>query len=184
MYIANSASESAEIDASLPTPEDETLTDASTTALISNFVSDLLLQYPVLMSIKVFLGRMAMVSDMGSDVILILSLFANDADYSSEAFTLMAVLFVPYLTMAISMYPVQPIITLTDGVTFARIDRFFPKETYGAFSSVLCVVYTLFLCIPKYILCDIVLVTYYSTVDLDCESKFDLLMHFWHAREL
>ena len=80
LYVANGESENAETDDSLPIPEEEdTLTDVSAPASASNYFSDLLLQYPVLVSIKVFLGRMAMVLDMGSDLVLILSLFANDA---------------------------------------------------------------------------------------------------------
>ena len=80
---STSESENAETDASLFNPEEEnTFTDVSTSASAGNFFSDLLLHYPVLVSIKVFLGRMAMVVDMGSDLMLILSLFANDAGES------------------------------------------------------------------------------------------------------
>ena len=106
-----------------------------------------------------------------------LILTRHDLDYSSEAFTLLAVLFVPYVAMAVSMYPVQPIITLKDGITFGSMEKFFPEKTFGAFSSVCCIAYTMLFCIPKYIVCDIMLMTYYSTVDLDCESTFVLLQH-------
>ena len=82
LYVAKSESENAETDASVPMSEPQVLADASTPASSSNFVSDLLLRYPALIGVKVFVGRMLMVMDIGSDVTLILSLFANDAGRS------------------------------------------------------------------------------------------------------
>ena len=48
------------------------------------YFSDLLLRHPELMSAKVAIGRMFMVTDIGSDVLLVASLFANQAGESDE----------------------------------------------------------------------------------------------------
>ena len=48
------------------------------------YFSDLLLRHPELMSAKVAIGRMFMVTDIGSDVLLVASLFANQAGESEE----------------------------------------------------------------------------------------------------
>ena len=48
------------------------------------YFSDLLLRHPELMTAKVLIGRMFMVTDIGSDVLLVTSLFANQAGESDE----------------------------------------------------------------------------------------------------
>ena len=51
---------------------------------LKGYFSDLLLRHPELTSAKIFIGRMFMVIDIGSDVLLVTSLFANQAGESDK----------------------------------------------------------------------------------------------------
>ena len=51
---------------------------------VKRYVSDLILRYPELVSVKVFIGRMFMITDIASDFLLVTSLFANRASESND----------------------------------------------------------------------------------------------------
>ena len=75
----------------------------------------------------------------------------------------------PYIVMAIYTAPVQPMFHLDGTITFESVEVLFPREEYGAASPFLCFLYVLSCGVPKYIMCDLILLTYYVGTDLECK---------------
>ena len=71
--------------------------------------------------------------------------------------------------MMILMYPIQPFIIADGTVTFGSVHQVFPRETFGAASPFLCFFYTLIFAVPKYLICDMMLLTLFLGTDLECE---------------
>ena len=94
-------------------------------------------------------------------------------DYDSEAWTFICLLGVPYFAMMLSMYPVQPIILADRTIVFGRVSDFFPAEILGWASPVLCFLYTLLFAVPKYVICDLMLLTVFLGTDLECKLISD-----------
>lgn len=71
--------------------------------------------------------------------------------------------------MMISMYPIQPLIIACEEISFGSVQQVFPEDTFGAASPFLCFFYTLIFALPKYLICDMMLLTAFLGTDLECE---------------
>ena len=90
-------------------------------------------------------------------------------DYGPEASVFMVLILLPYTMQLVVTYPVQPM--LVDGaLAFASVKEVFPDEEWGPWSPLLCVGYTIVIGMPKYLICDAMLLTFKCMTDL--ERKF------------
>ena len=58
---------------------DEEVQEDSLWTTLTGCIADIFLHYPILNKLRVSIGRVMMGMDIGSDVLLIISLFANEA---------------------------------------------------------------------------------------------------------
>lgn len=83
--------------------------------------------------------------------------------------TLLSVIFVPYLLMAAFMYPVHPLVTFNtdEFVTFEDLEDYIDDNMFGLVAFPLRVLYTAIGAIPKFLLCDLLLIFRFIFTDLD-----------------
>ena len=82
--------------------------------------------------------------------------------------TLLAVIFVPYLLMAAFMYPVHPLVSFEtqEIVAFENLEDYIDDNTFGLVALPLRVLYTAIGAIPKFVLCDLILIFRFIFTDL------------------